>query len=440
VTVPGARTQALEAWARERVPGATSSPARDALAMGVVASPIGCHGRGPYLTDVEGRTYVDYLQAFGPGILGHGHPAVVAAVAAAAADGPLWGLASRAEARLADRLIGALAGVERVRFTASGTEAVMAAIRLARAATARDRLVKFDAGYHGHADVVLGDTGSAAAHAAGAAGQAPAGVPAGVLGDTVTLPWNDAAALDRYLAAEGRAVAAVLVEPVAGNIGIVAPDPGFVAAVNRARGHGALVIADEVVSAFRFRYGDAATLVGLEGDLTCVGKIIGGGLPIGAYGGGRALMARVAPEGDVFQAGTYAGHPLSCAAGQAVLGVLAQAGAYEHLAALGERLERGLRGAAAAAAVPLSLNRVGGALTAWPGRDEARLGPVRTRADVEASPEAPFAALYRGLLERGVLLPPSRFEAWLTTLAHDNAAVERTLGAASAAFAAMARP
>ncbi len=437
MSVPGERTQALEAWARGRIAGATSSPARDASAMGVPASLIGDHGRGARLTDVDGRTYVDYLQAFGPGILGHGHPAVVAAIAAAAADGPIWGTAARAEARLADALVASLAGVERVRFTASGTEAVMAAVRLARAASGRVRLVKFDAGYHGHADVVLGDTGSAAAHAGGAAASGPAGVPAGVLADTVTLSWNDAAALERYLAGEGGSVAAVLVEPVAGNIGIVAPEPAFVKAVNGARRHGAIVIADEVVSAFRFRYGDARTLVGLEADLTCVGKIIGGGLPIGAYGGSRRLMARLAPEGDVFQAGTFAGHPVACAAGVAALTALAAPGVYERLAGLGERLERGLRAAAADAGLPISLNRLGGALTLWPGRPETTLGPVSRRADVEAAPAAPFAALYRGLLGRGVLLPPSRFEAWLLTLAHDAAAVDATVSAAAAVFRAL---
>lgn len=435
---PGPRSRQLYAWARRRVPGATSSPARDVAAMGLSAGLVGAFGRGAHLTDVDGGTYVDYLQAFGPGILGHGHAGVTAAAAAALVDGPVWGVAAASEARLADALIEALAGVERVRFTASGTEAVMAAVRLARAVTGRRRLVKFDAGYHGHADVVLGDTGSAAAHAGGAAALAPAGVPPGVLEDTVTLVWNDAEGLDRYLGAEGGAVAAVLVEPVAGNVGIVRPEPAFVQAVGRARDHGALVIADEVVSAFRFRYGDAQSLVGLSADLTCVGKIVGGGLPIGAYGGAAALMDRLAPVGDVFQAGTFAGHPVACAAGLAALRALGAAGVYERLEALGGALEAALRAAAADAGVAVSLNRLGGALTVWPGRDERRLGPVRRRDDVESAPAEPFARMYRELLGRGVLIAPSRFEAWLVTLAHDEAAIEHTAVAARGAFAAIA--
>lgn len=438
MSVPGERSAALDAWARERIPGGTSSPARDVAAVGLAAAPVAAYGRGAYLTDVDGRTYVDYLQAFGPGILGHGHAGVCAATAAAAQDGAVWGLAARAEARLADSLVEALTAAEKVRFTASGTEAVMAAVRLARASTGRRRLVKFDAGYHGHADVVLGDTGSAAAHAGGAAGEAPAGVPPGALADTVTLRWNDSDGLRRYLAAEGDITAAVLIEPVAGNIGVVAPDPAFTAAVNGARDHGALVIADEVVSAFRFRYGDAQPLVGLRADLTCLGKIIGGGMPIGAYAGPAALMDRLAPVGDVFQAGTYAGHPVACAAGLAALRALRAPGAYARLEALGEMLEAGLREGARAAGVAVTVSRVGGALTVWPGRDEGRLGPVRGRDDVEAAPAEAFGAMYRALLAEGVLIAPSRFEAWLVTLAHDEAAMARTAQAARVAFGAVA--
>ena len=439
MTRAGGRVATIDKRARARIPGGTSSPARDVGPVGADLPVLGASGRGARLTDVEGRTYIDYLQAFGPGIVGHGHAGVRAAVAAACADGPLFGLGSMAEIRLAEELARSVRGVEMVRFTASGTEAVMAAVRLARAVTGRRLLVKFDAGYHGHADVVLGDSGSAAAHAGHAAGSAPAGVPAGVVADTHTLPWNEAASLSAFLERQGAEVAAVIVEPVAGNIGIVRPEPEFVEALNSVRRYGACLIADEVVSAFRFRYGDAQSLVGLQADLTCMGKIVGGGLPIGAYGGATAFMERLAPIGDVFQAGTFAGHPVACAAGLATLRALRAPGAYERLDALGAALEGGLREAAASTGMAVSLNRVGGALTLWPGRDETVLGPVRTRADVEAAPADRFAAMYRGLRARGVLLAASRFEAWLLTLAHDADDVAETVAAARSVFAELGR-
>ncbi|MCL6595620.1 MAG: glutamate-1-semialdehyde 2,1-aminomutase [Firmicutes bacterium] len=433
----GPRSRAYAERARRRVAGLSSSPARDVSAVGLSHPVVGAAGRGAYITDVDGRRYIDYLQAFGPGILGHGHPGVTAAAAAALADGPVWGIPAPSEARLAEALAEAVPSMARIRFTASGTEAVMSAVRLARAATGRTLVVKFDAGYHGHADVVLGQTGSAAAHAGADGDEAPAGVPADVLRHTATLTWNDAEGLERYLACRGREVAALLVEPVAGNIGIVPPDPAFVRALNRARETGALVIADEVVSAFRFRYGAAQDLVGLRADLTCVGKIVGGGLPIGAYGGSEELMRLVRPEGPVFQAGTYAGHPVACAAGLAALTALARPGVYETLEERGFTLAEGLRRAAREAGWPVTLSRVGGAFTLWPGRDETLLGPVRTAEDVEATDADAFAALYRSLLAHGVLLPPSRFEAWLVTLAHDAGVVAETLERAAAAFASM---
>jgi len=433
---PGPRSAAWSRRARAIVAGGSSSPARDVCAVGLPAPLTGHAGAGPYLFDADGNRYVDYLQAFGVGVLGHGHPAVTAAAVGALRDGAVWGVAARAEARLGEAIAAAIPGMERVRFTASGTEAVMAAVRLARAATGRSVLVKFDAGYHGHFDAVLGHTGSAAAHAGGS-DDAPAGVPAGALADTVTLPWNDADAVDAYMAAHGPDVGAILVEPIAGNIGIVAPRAAFIAAVGRARDRGALVIADEVVSAFRFAYGGAQARVGLAADLTCVGKIVGGGLPIGAYGGAAALMDRMSPDGPVFQAGTFSGHPVACAAGVAALAALARPGVYERLDALGARLETGLRAAAAAAGLPATLSRVAGGLTLWPGRDPGT-GPVATAADVEATDPAAFGAMYRALLDEGVLIAPSRHEAWFVTLAHDEAVIDASLAAAARALARVA--
>ncbi len=409
-------------------------------------------GLGARVWDVDGRVYLDYLQAFGPGILGHGHPAIVAATEAAVRQGPLFGTHHPSEGRLADLLSATVPTLARVRFTASGTEAVMSAVRLARAVTGRRLVVKFDAGYHGHSDAVLGHTGSAAAHAqlrgpapdpgpagpkpGGEAGwDEPAGVPGGVTQDTVTLPWNDAASLRRMLGERGGEIACVLTEPIAGNIGIVPPDPLFTQALNDVRSKGALLIADEVVSGFRFRFGDASSGVGLKPDLVCFGKIVGGGFPIGAYGGRAELMSEVSPEGPVFQAGTYAGHPVAMSAGLATLHALSRPGVYEGLTERARELADGLVTRAHGAGVAVALSRVGPAFTLWPGR-EGFEPPVRRLSDVEATDSAAFARLYRRFLAEGVLLAPSRYEAWFVTLAHRQRDIAETLRKAERVFGA----
>lgn len=435
----------LEGPAR-RIVGGSSSPARSTLEM--AARPVVLQGGiGAHVWDVDGRMYLDYLQSFGPGILGHGHPGVEAAVRAVTLAGPIFGTHHVAEGRLAEALAEAAPALERVRFVASGTEAVMSAIRLARAVTGRSRVVKFDAGYHGHSDPVLGHTGSAAAHASGGHGhvsggsvdardvslaEETAGVPPAVTADTVTLPWNDAGTLRAFTREHGGHVACVLAEPIAGNIGIVPPDADFVDALNETRHSGSLLVADEVVSAFRFRYGDASAQVGLEPDLFCLGKIIGGGFPIGAYGGRADLMGALSPEGAVFQAGTYAGHPVAMSAGRATLYALSQPGVYDDLTDKAARLADGLVGRARAAGVEVTLSRVGPGFTLWPGRVPSR--PVRTLADVQATDALAFAHFYRAFVSEGILLAPSRYEAWFVTLAHTAHDIAETLEKADRIF------
>lgn len=446
------RSEAYLRGAGKRIVGGSSSPARDTRDMGV-PPPVLQGGLGSRAWDIDGRVYLDYLQSFGPGILGHGHPGVEAVTRAATGLGPVFGTHHPSEGRLAEALSQTVPRLERVRFVASGTEAVMSCVRLARAATGRTRIVKFDAGYHGHSDAVLGHTGSAAAHAhggrpdmerqpEGTRATAPedgdeetVGVPPEVSRETVTLPWNDARALQSYMARVGRQVACVLVEPVAGNIGIVRPEPDFVAALNASRAQGSLLIADEVVSAFRFRYGDASTAVGLLPDLFCLGKIIGGGFPVGAYGGGSTLMGELSPEGPVFQAGTFAGHPVAMGAGVAALHALGEKGLYDGLADRARRLADGLLDSARSVGVPCTLSRVETAFTLWPGMEH----PVRTLADVQATDAGWFASMYRGFRDEGILLAPSRYEAWFVTIAHDEADIAATLDHAAAVFGRVRR-
>jgi glutamate-1-semialdehyde 2,1-aminomutase len=412
-------------WRRalELVAGGSSSPARDYGQMGLDASLVAARGRGAYLYDLDGRPYLDYLQSYGAGILGHGRPEVARAAARAVEAGPVWGLPCRDELALAELLSAAIPCLERMRFVSTGTEALMSLARLARAVTGRDLIVKFDAGYHGHADPFLGDTGSAAAHAAAdrEAGEA-AGVPEAVRRLTVTLPWGDAAAFDAFMAARGREVAAVFFEPVAANIGLCEAPAGFLQRVAEGTGAaGALLVADEVITAFRFRAGSMCDALHLRPDLMALGKVVGGGLPIGVYGGRAELMAELSPGGRVFQAGTHAGNPVSMATGLATLRLLNHPGVYPRLAEMGAELERQLRQAAAAAGWPVILHRLGGAVSLWCGT-----GDVAGPADVERTDVRRFAALFAGLLRAGVLTPPSPYEVWFVSLAHAPADLRDT--------------
>ena len=367
------------------------------------------------------------MLAFGPHILGHNPPEVVSALRDQLARGLAFGHTTTVEVELAERIAAAMRSVEMVRFVTSGTEALMSAVRLARAATGRDLVVKFAGAYHGHADALLVEPGSGVA-TLGIPGSP--GVTQGAIKDTVVLAYNDAEAVSTLFERDGERVAAVLVEPVAGNMGCVPAVPGFLETLrDLTRSSGALLVFDEVITGFRLGFGGAQELFGVAPDLTCLGKVIGGGLPVGAYGGSRELMTRVAPSGPVYQAGTLAGSPLAMAAGCAVLDRLRDGAAYERLEWLGARLGDGLAAAAAAAGVPCAVNRAGSMLTAFVGVEQ-----VTDFASARRCPRELFARVHREWLEAGILWPPSQFECGFVSTAHEEADIDRAVAAFAASL------
>jgi glutamate-1-semialdehyde 2,1-aminomutase len=408
------------------MPGGVSSPARSFRAVG--RPPLVLErGRGSHVWDADGREFIDYLMAFGPLILGHAHPAVVEAVREALAQGTAFGATTALEVELARLISDALPSVQMVRFVNSGTEATMSAVRLARAYTGRTKVVKFEGCYHGHADGLLARAGSGLATLA--LPDSP-GVPPSYAQETLVLPYNDLEAVERAFQAHGEAIAAIIVEPVAANMGVVPPEPGFLEGLRRlTRAYGSLLIFDEVVTGFRLCYGGAQTLYGVEPDITCLGKVIGGGLPVGAYGGRREVMSMVAPEGPVYQAGTLAGNPLAMAAGIATLRLLQQEDPYDRLDTLASRLEEGLREAIAEAEAPAIVQRVGSMLTIF-----FTSVPVRDYASARSCDTHRFARFFARMLEQGFLIPPSQFEAWFLSLAHTQEEVAATIEAAHRAL------
>jgi glutamate-1-semialdehyde 2,1-aminomutase len=383
-------------------------------------------GDGAELIDVDGNRYVDWVCSWGPLIHGHAHPDVLAAVADAAAAGTTFGAPTLGEVEIAEEVARRMPAVEMLRMTSSGTEATMSVIRLARAATGREKLLKFAGAYHGHVDGLLAEAGSGLATAALPASP---GVPAEATANTVIVPWNDFAAVSA--ACEEHDFAALLAEPYPANMGLVPPAEGFLEHLReRASSAGALLVFDEVITGFRVAAGGAQELTGVTPDLVIMGKVLGGGLPAAAYGGARTLMQRIAPAGDVYQAGTLSGNPLAVAAGRAALALLDEA-AYARLSATTEALAGGLREAAGDR--PVQVRSVCGLVTAF-FTDR----PVRSYADAQACDTEAYGAWCRALLARGVYAPPSQFEAWFPSLAHGHEHVERTVEAAAAAFAEVA--
>jgi glutamate-1-semialdehyde 2,1-aminomutase len=421
------RSSALYAQAQQLLPGGVNSPVRAMRSIG--RDPIFiASGAGSRIRDVDGNEYIDWVCSWGPLILGHAHPDVIAAVTAAAARGTTYGAPTEGEVELAGEIAARMPSVEMVRMTSSGTEATMSAIRLARAVTQREPILKFAGAYHGHVDGLLAQAGS------GLATQgipASPGVPAAAASATVIVPWNDGDALCR--ATDDYRFAAVIFEGIPANMGVVPPAPGFLELLReRARTNGALLILDEVITGFRVAPGGAQEAFGLRPDLTIMGKVVGGGLPAAAYGGPRSLMERIAPAGDVYQAGTLSGNPLAVAAGLATLRAL-DAAAYARLAALTSTLAVGLREASASAGRELVVQSVPGLVTPF-----FTAPPVTDYAGAAACDHAAYGAWCRALLERGVYPPASQYEAWFPSLAHTEEDIARTVEAAGEAFEVIA--
>jgi glutamate-1-semialdehyde 2,1-aminomutase len=415
------KSQALFERAQRLIPGGVNSPVRAFRAVG--GEPVFiARGEGAYLYGADGARYVDYVGSWGPLILGHAHPDVVRAIAAAAALGTTFGAPTELEVRFAEEVTKLYPSIEMLRAVSSGTEATMAALRVARGFTGRDAVVKFEGCYHGHADFLLVKAGSGAA-TLGVPDSA--GVPAATAGNTLTLPYNDVAALRALFAERPASIAAVIVEPVVGNMGVVPPAPGFLEEiVALCAKHGAASIFDEVMTGSRVARGGMQERAGIRPDLTCLGKIIGGGLPLAAYGGRRDIMEKVAPLGPVYQAGTLSGNPVAVSAALATFPHL-EAALYARLEALGARLEAGLVAAARKHDVPACVQRVGSMITLFFAR-----GPIRSWSDAKGCDTARFGAWHAGMLARGHYWPPSQFEAAFLGGAHTEADIDATVAAA----------
>ena len=425
------RSHTAFARAKELIPGGVNSPAR--AFGGVGGEPIFFESAlGQRLTDIDGHVYLDYIGSWGPMILGHRHPRVVAAIAEMLGKGTSYGAPTEAESHLAELIIAAVPSIEKVRMVSSGTEAAMSAVRLARGFTGRDKIVKFAGNYHGHVDSLLVAAGSSAATLG--VPNSP-GITAGTAGDTIVLEYNDVEGLEALFKTRGLEIAALLMEPVVGNMGLVTPSREFLAAARKLTlAHGSLLVFDEVMTGFRLSLGGAQQILGVTPDLTTLGKIVGGGLPLGAYGGRRDVMDHVLPAGKVFQAGTLSGNPLAVAAGTATLEELRDNPPYERLERHGARLEQGFREAAARAGVPAWVARVGSMMTMFfqKGPDVV---PVTGWKTASLSDTARYADFFWKMIDRGIYLPCSQYEALFFSAAHTDADIEATIAAAAESLA-----
>lgn len=420
------KSKELYRRAVQLMPGGVNSPVRAFRAVG--GDPLFMTGgKGPRISSEDGESFIDYVMSWGPLILGHCHPEVTEALAKQLEKGTSFGAATALEVEMAARITEAFPSVERVRLVNSGTEATMAALRVARGATGREKILKFDGCYHGHSDSLLVKAGSGVATLG--LPDSP-GVPAALAALTLTAPYNDVAAIEQIFEVHGSTLAAAIVEPVAGNMGCVAPRPGFLEALRSLTAkHGTVLIFDEVMTGFRVAYGGAQEIYRVKPDMTALGKVIGGGLPVGAYGGKGELMDQVAPAGPIYQAGTLSGNPLAVAAGLKTLEVIRRPGFYDRLESVSAKLSEGLAEAAKAAGTPLTVSRVGSMLTAFFSGS-----PVTDYAGAKQSTTRSFALFFRKMLESGVYLPPSQFEAAFISAAHTSGDVEQTVAAARQAF------
>jgi glutamate-1-semialdehyde 2,1-aminomutase len=426
------KSRAAFSQATRYLPGGVNSPVR--AFGGVDRGPLFIAGaKGSKVFDIDGNEYIDYVGSWGPMILGHAHPAVLAAIHKAADKGASFGAPTLAETELAARIVGVFRSIEKLRLLSSGTEAVMTVIRLARAYTGRDKIVKMAGGYHGHSDSLLVVAGSGLAEQGTAASP---GVPEALARLTVVIPYNDIEAISRAFEMHTGQLAAVLIEPVAANMGVVPPEPGYLEAMRRlCDEHGTLLIFDEVITGFRVALGGAQSRYGVSADLTCLGKIAGGGLPLAVCGGRADIMDQLAPLGRVYQAGTLSGNPIATAAAIATLDILAEDRAYRELESSAANLEIGLAQAAADAGVPVTINRVGSLMSCFFTEKN-----VRNFEDVRATDIAAFKRFFAAMLDRGIYLAPSAYEAMFLSLAHTKQDIERTVEAARESFRLAATP
>lgn len=418
--------------AQQHIVGGVNSPSRSYAAVGGGAAVFMKKGKGAYFWDEDGNRYIDYLAAYGPIITGFAHPHITEAIQKQAELGVLYGTPTTLETKLAVMLKKAIPSLDKVRFTNSGTESVMTTVRVARAYTGRKKILKFSGSYHGHFDLVLVAAGSGPSTLGS---PDSAGVTESTAHEVITVPFNNVDTLQQAFEKWGSDIAGVLVEPIVGNFGMVMPKPGFLEAINKiAHQAGAVVIFDEVITNFRFMYGGAQNYLGVTPDLTAMGKIIGGGLPIGAYGGKKEIMDEVAPLGPAYQAGTMAGNPLSMASGIACLEVLQTPGIYEEMERLGKKLEDGIYSINEKYRLPIAINRIGGAMTLYFSDHE-----VTNYDEAKVTDSEMFGRFFKYMLEKGVNLAPSKYEAWFLTTEHTEKDIDETLEAVDYAFAQLAK-